>query len=114
MGRGGTRRRPVRVIFYLDEAEAALLQEKMAEAGIRNREAYIRRMVLDGYVLKLDFSDVRRMVWLLSNSSNNLNQLARRVNSGDELLAADIQTLQADYAKLWAPMRDVLKKLSKL
>jgi len=114
MGGGKNRRRSVRVIFYLDEAEAALLQEKMAEAGIRNREAYIRKMILDGYVLKLDFSDVRRMVWLLSNSSNNLNQIARRVNSGDALHAADIQTLQADYAKLWAPMRDVLKKLSKI
>jgi len=114
MSRGKNRRRSIRMMFFLDEAEAALLKEKMAEAGIRNREAYIRKMVLDGYVLKLDFSDVRRMVWLLSNSSNNLNQIARRVNSGDGLYAEDIQTLQADYAKLWAPMRDVLKKLSKI
>jgi len=114
MGGGKNRRRAIRIIFYLDEAEAALLQEKMVQANIQNREAYIRKMVLDGYVLKLDFSDVRRMVWLLSNSSNNLNQIARRVNSGDELHATDIQLLQADYAKLWAPMRDVLKKLSKI
>jgi len=114
MGGGKNRRRAIRVIFYLDEAEAALLQEKMQEANIRNREAYIRRMVLDGYVLKLDFSDVRRMVWLLSNSSNNLSQIARRVNSGDGLHAADIQMLQADYAKLWVPIRDVLKKLAKI
>ena len=114
MSRGKNRRRPIRMMFYLDEAEMTLLQEKMIEAGIRNREAYIRKMILDGYVLKLDFSDVRRMVWLLSNSSNNLNQIARRVNSGDELHAEDIQTLRTDYAQLWAPMRDVLKKLSKI
>lgn len=114
MSRGKNRRRSIRMMFYLDEAEAALLQEKMREANIRNREAYIRKMILDGYVLKLDFSDVRRMVQLLSNSSNNLNQIARRVNSGDALYAADIQTLQADYATLWSPMREVLKKLSKI
>jgi len=114
MSRGGNRRRSIRMMFYLDEVEAALLQEKMEQANIRNREAYIRKMVLDGFVLKLDFSDVRRMVWLLSNATNNLNQIARRVNSGDGLHAEDIQILQADYAKLWAPMRDVLKRLSKI
>jgi len=114
MSRDKNRRRSIRMMFYLDETEAALLQEKMAEANIRNREAYIRKMILDGYVLKLDFSDVRRMVRLLSNSSNNLNQIARRVNSGDTLYAADIQTLQADYAKLWTPMREVLKKLGQI
>jgi len=108
------RRRPIRVVFRLDESEAALLEEKMAEAGIRNREAYIRKMCLDGYVLKLDFSDVRRLIWLLSNASNNLNQIARKLNGGGDFFATDIQILRADYEKLWPPMRDMMKKFSNL
>ena len=108
------RRRPIRIVFRLDESEAALLEEKIAEAGIRNREAYIRRMVLDGYVLKLDFSDVRRMVWLLSNISNNINQIAKRANETRSVSAGDVQVLQAELAPLWNELRSVMRKLTKL
>jgi len=52
----------------------------MAAAGIRNREAYLRKMVLDGYILRLDLSEVREMTRLLSNATNNLNQIAKRAN----------------------------------
>ena len=109
-----TRKRNNRIAFYLDDAELALLTEKMAEANIRNREAYVRKMTLDGYVLRLDFSDVRRMVWLLSNSTNNLNQVAKHANETRSVCAGDIRTLREDYEKLWAFARDVMKKLAKL
>ena len=46
------RKRPIRIVFYLNEQEQSLLEEKMAEANIQNREAYIRKMVLDGYVIR--------------------------------------------------------------
>jgi len=108
------RRRPIRIVFRLDESEAALLEEKMQEAGIRNREAYIRRMVLDGYVLKLDFSDVRRLSWLLSNVANNLNQLTKRANETRSVSASDVQILQAELAPLWSELRSVMRKLAKL
>jgi len=108
------RRRPIRVVFYLDESEQALLEEKMAEANIRNREAYIRKMILDGYVLKLDFSDVRRMVWLLSNATKNLNQIAKRANETRSVCADDVHALQAELEPLWAAMREAMKKLAKL
>jgi len=108
------RRRSVRVMFRLDEAEAALMEEKMAEAGIQNREAYIRRMVLDGYVLKLDFSDVRRMVWLLSNVASNLNQIAKRANETRSVSTGDVQALQAELNPLWGELRSVMRTLAKL
>ena len=63
-GMSKNRKRSNRMVFYLDDAELALLKEKMSVANIQNREAYIRKMVLDGYVLKLDFSDVRHMNFL--------------------------------------------------
>ncbi|MCL2352306.1 MAG: plasmid mobilization relaxosome protein MobC, partial [Firmicutes bacterium] len=59
----------------LTEAERDLINEKMAAAGIRNREAYFRKMVMDGYIVRLDLTEVREMVRLLSNATNNLNQI---------------------------------------
>ena len=98
----------------VSETERGLIAEKMDAANIRNREAYLRKMALDGFVVRLDFSDVRRMVWLLSNATNNLNQIAKRINTGDSVHAADIHVLREDYEKLWASASDILKKLAKL
>ena len=114
MAESRNRKRPIRVVFYLDEKEQTLLEEKMAEAKIQNREAYIRKMVLDGYVLRMDFTDVRRMAWLLSNATNNLNQVAKRANETRSVHAGDVRALREDYEKLWSFARDMMKKLTKL
>ena len=111
-GMSKNRKRSNRMVFYLDESELALLKEKMTVANIQNREAYIRKMVLDGYVLKLDFSDVRHMNFLLSNATKNLNQVARHANQTGEV--KDIQILRQDYEKLWDFSRVMMKKFLKL
>ncbi|MCL2447296.1 MAG: plasmid mobilization relaxosome protein MobC [Oscillospiraceae bacterium] len=108
------RKRPIRVVFYLNEAEQSLLEAKMQAANIQNREAYIRKMVLDGYVLRLDFSDVKRMVFLLSNATNNLNQIAKRVNESGSMFAEDVRTLREDYAQVWGVAKVVVKTLARL
>ena len=114
MATSRNRKRPIRMVFYLDENEQALLEQKMEEANIQNREAYIRKMILDGYVLRLDFSDVRRMVRLLSNATSNLNQVAKRANETRSVYATDVRVLREDYEKLWSFASDVMKKLAKL
>ena len=107
--RSENRKRDIRVVFYLDDGEAGLVKEKMALAGIRNREAYIRKMVLDGYVVRLDLSDVRKMVNLLSNATSNLNQIAKRANETRSVYESDIRDLQVHYEKLWGQAEAILR-----
>jgi len=86
----------------------------MAEAGISNRGAYIRKMILDGYVVRIDFSDVREMVRLLRIASNNLNQVAKRSNETRSIYADDIADLQDNYEKLWQSAEGIMTKLAKI
>ena len=58
--------------------ERALIRQKMALLGTDNMAAYMRKMAIDGYVVKLDLPELRELVSLLRYSSNKLNQLARR------------------------------------
>ena len=53
----------------------------MAEAGIRNMSAYIRKMALGGYVLHVDLEPVKELVSLQRCCANNLNQAAIHANS---------------------------------
>jgi hypothetical protein len=108
------RKRNTRVVFYLDDGEAALVREKMAAAGIRNREAYIRKMILDGYIVRLDLGDVRKMVKLLSNATSNLNQIAKRANETRSLYESDIKDLQEHYEALWEQAGEILRGLAKV
>jgi hypothetical protein len=101
-------------VFYLDDAEAELLRDKMALAGIRNREAYIRKMILDGYIIRLDLSDVRKMVQLLSNATINLNQIARRANETRSIFASDINDLREHYNGLWDQANAILRGLANI
>ena len=108
------RKREIVITFHVTEQERGLIAGKMAAAGIRNREAYLRKMSLDGYVLRLDLSDIKEMSRLLSNATNNLNQIAKRVNTDGSIFASDIQGLQAHYDSLWEQADSILRSLANI
>ena len=95
----------------VSEEEQALIQERMAEAGIRNMGAYMRKMALNGYVLHVDLSSVRELVSLQRRCANTLNQVAIHANTYG-VYPEEIAALQKDYAALWGPLSALLKKLS--
>ena len=108
------RSRKNRIVFYLSDDELEFLKEKMTESNVSNREAYIRKMVLDGYIIRVDYSDVRELSRLLRNATNNLNQVARRANETRIIFESDIKDLQIHYDKLWTQAEHIMKKLAKL
>ena len=54
---GGHNKKSVRVEFVMSEAEAELVKERMAELGITNLSAYLRKMAVDGYIIHLDMGE---------------------------------------------------------
>ena len=91
--------------------EQALIADRMAEAGISNMGAYMRKMALNGYVLHVDLSDIRELVALQRRCANNLNQVAVHANTYG-IYPSEIAALRKDYADLWEPLSELLKKLS--
>ena len=89
-----------------------MIADRMAEAGISNMGAYMRKMALNGYVLHVDLSDIRELVALQRRCANNLNQVAIHVNTYGGIYPDEIKALQRDYAGLWEPLSELLKKLA--
>lgn len=104
-----SKKRSVRVEFVMSEQEAALVRERMAELGISNLSAYLRKMAVDGYIIHLDMSGIQEMIRLLRICSNNLNQYARRANETGNIYAADIEDVRARLDELWAGMDKLLR-----
>lgn len=108
------RKREVQVNFRVSPEELALIEQKMSQLGTVNREAYLRKMALDGYVVKLDLPELKELVSLMRYSSNNLNQLTRRVHETGRIYDADLEDISQRQEQLWAGVREILTRLAKL
>lgn len=97
--------------FRTTESEAAIMRKKMEALGIRNESAYMRALALNGYILKLDLPQIREMLRLLGNMTNNLNQIAKRLNARGNLYETEIEEIQQKQDELWKMMRQLLSVL---
>lgn len=109
---GKKRRRNIPLYVWLSPEELQAIKDRMEQTGIHNMSAYVRKMALNGYVLQVDLSPVRELVSLQRRCANNLNQVAIHVNTYGGIYPDEIKALQRDYADLWGPLSDLLKKLS--
>lgn len=99
--------------FKTTESEAAIIQKKMNMLGIRNKSAYMRVLALNGYILKLDMPQIREMLRLLGNMTNNLNQIAKRLNAHGNLYETEIEEIQQKQDELWKMMHQLLSILER-
>ena len=88
------RKRPIQVKFFVDENELGLIKARMAQLGIKNMRAYLRKMAIDGYVGKLDLPELRELTLRMKSISNSENQIAKRVNSTGSIYEADIEEIK--------------------
>ena len=93
------RKRDVPVLFWVSADEMELIQQKMA---------------LDGYVVKLELPELKELVSLMRRSSNNLNQLTRKVHETGRVYNADLEDISQRQEKLWEGVKEILTQLSKL
>ncbi len=108
------RKREIVLRFRVTPEERGMIEEKMAQLGTDNMAAYLRKMAIDGYIVKLDLPELRDMVSLLRRSGNNLNQIARRVNETSRIYDADIECLLENQEKLWSMAKEILGRLANL
>ena len=107
-----SRKRNVQIIFWVTEAERDMIEQKMAQVGTDNLSAYLRKIAIDGYIVKLDLPELREMISLLRRSSNNLNQNAKRLNETGRFYAADLEDMLRRQEQLWQTANRILSRLA--
>ena len=108
------RKRNVVIRFRVTPEEREMIESKMAQFGTTNMAAYLRKISIDGYVVRLDLPELREMVSLLRRSSNNLNQIAKRVNETSRIYDADIDCLKENQEKIWSAANGILTRLANI
>ena len=91
------RTRPIRKEICLNEQELNLIQHKMRQLGTHNFGAYARKMLIDGYIIKVDYTEQKKLAAAVSN----INQICRRINSTGHFYDADVAELKERMADVW-------------
>ena len=107
-------RRDQQLHFRVSKAELERIHSKMAELGIVSIGAYLRKMALDGYAVRLDLQELSRMAYLLQMCSNNLNQYAKRANESGRVYQTDIEDLRGRLDELIDLAKQILAQLAVL
>ncbi len=86
--------------IYLSNEEKELFEKKRQLAKCKNMSLFIRKCILEKEIYIVDLEPFRDIQGLLFNATNNLNQIAKRVNSTDVIYADDIKDMKNDIEHL--------------
>lgn len=108
------RKRNKQLKIWISQEEQDMIRQKMAEFGTDNMGAFVRKMVIDGYIIKLDLPELQEIIRLLGSIANNVNQIARRVNAGGNVYKEDLEEVNTNLDQNYKMLRKVMKSLSKI
>ena len=95
------RTRPIRKEICLNEQELNLIQHKMRQLRTHNFGAYARKMLIDGYIIKVDYTEQKKLAAAVSRVASNINHVCRRINSTGRWYEDDVAELKARQAEIW-------------
>lgn len=104
--------RRVQLNFRVTEREKELIEDRMQELGTTNREAFLRKIAIDGMIVKLEVPELKEILSLMRYTSNNVNQIAHRLNETGRIYEVDIADVQVKHDQLWIMLNSLLEKLN--
>ena len=96
--------------FHLNDDEQYILDEKFRLSGMKSKSAFLRKLILYGYVYDVDYSYLRNYNTELGRISSNLNQIAKRINSTGNIYQEDINEVKELMNKVWRTQKSMLSK----
>ncbi len=108
------RARTEQIKFWATPEEKALIQQKMQLAEILNMGAYLRKMAIDGYVIRLNLPELKEVIQLLGIANNNLNQIARKLHATGRIYDADLQEVNDRMDQTYKELRSLIQKLTSI
>ncbi|WP_295093622.1 plasmid mobilization relaxosome protein MobC [Ruminococcus sp.] len=97
--------------FYVDDDELAAIRLKMEKINMTNQSLYLRKMALEGRIIKVDYSVFNDIGNSISGVSRNINQIAKRINATDNIYAEDIKQIKQKQEEIWQLLKSIELRL---
>ena len=105
-------KRDVVMSFRVTPSEAKRIKDRMKDAGVRKPGAFLRKMAVDGYIIRLDLEELREDTRLMRITSNNVNQYAKKANETGSIYETDVKEIKQNQEELWELLNGILERLS--
>ena len=96
--------------FHLNDDEQYILDEKFKLSGMKSKSAFLRKLILYGYVYEVDYSYLRNYNTELGRVSSSLNQIAKRINSTNHIYQEDMDEVKELMNEVWHTQKSMLLK----
>ena len=96
--------------FHLNDDEQYILDEKFRVSGMKSKSAFLRKLILYGYVYDVDYGYLRNYNTELGRISSNLNQIAKRINSTGNIYQEDMDEVKELMNEVWRTQKSMLSK----
>jgi len=96
--------------FYLTDEEQFIFDEKFKLSGMKNKSAFLRKLILYGFVYDVDYSYLRKYNEELGRISSNLNQITKRINSTEHMYKEDMDEVKELMNQVWHTQKSMLLK----
>ncbi len=102
------RTRPIIMKVAVNSEERKIIEQKMAMLGTKNFGAYARKMLIDGYIINVDYTETKKLIATVSKIGANINQIVRRVNSTGHFYKEDLEELKEKLDQVWLSLKSKL------
>ena len=103
------RTRDIPIQFFVTAEEKKMIRKKILLSKAANMGAYLRKMAIDGYIIKVDYTEQKKLAASVSNAAANINHICRRINQTGRFYADDVAELKARQAEIWQLLKQSQK-----
>lgn len=91
--------------------EYMLIQKRKEESGANSLNEYILKAAIDCYIINVDYSDFKQLIFEINKIGVNINQIAHKVNSTNQIYQTDMDELQDNMKLIWKLIRAKLQQI---
>lgn len=101
------RKRNIQILFCVTKEEKDLIRRKMLLSRTRNMGAYLRKMAIDGYIVNVDSTPIKKVYEEMHKIGININQIAKKVNTTGDLYPEEMENLKRQVNELWRILKSI-------
>lgn len=105
------RTRNCRMVLDVSDEEKAVILKNMEAAECVNFGQYARKMLVNGHVLHVDYTEIKELSAQVGRVGNNINQIAKRMNETRNVYPQDVEEIKKRQDEIWQLLRSMLSKL---
>ena len=96
------------IYIRVTDYEYELIMKRMKDSGKRTLREFIVDCAINGYIIKVDYTELNNLIYEINKIGVNINQIAHKVNSNNTVSRIDIDALKDKVDLIWQLLRSKL------